>query len=77
MDFVQNVQNGKTRVLTFGNEYAKMQPLSGFIVMASFLFSPALRFDYVHLRGSALSGVAIILRKAGNLAYSLMVSVLM
>jgi hypothetical protein len=45
MDFVQNVQNGKTRLLTFGNEYAKMQPTHlGFIVMALFLLnSPALQ----------------------------------
>ena len=56
MDFVQNVQNGKTRVLTFGNEYAKMQPTHlGFIVMASFLLTRLLsRFDYVHLRGCGL-----------------------
>lgn len=56
MDFVQNVQNGKMGVLTFGNEYAKMQPTRlGFIVPV-LLFLICLRSepDYVYCYGKTL-----------------------
>ena len=65
-------------MLTFGDEYAKMQLTHlGFIVQALFLLLHLLsEFDYVHRCNVALHFISL-LRKAGDVRHSLLACVLM